>query len=531
MPKRNTITIDGIPVFAATLGSDDTGMLRISLVDAPAVMSDFLAFAHQEPRKAAQLYRIEDEDKRLVFGVVMRADFPIYRYDKSFGEYYIIYKPETIREMAEKYLADDRQNAVDLMHDGQEVEGVKMVQYFIKDTARGVAPSGFAEDIADGSLFAEFHITDDDIWAKVKDGTYRGFSLEGIFDLVPERDGDYVGDIVDRLGNAFSKLFKNTNMSKLTRIKAALRKVLEAFGNVSTDRGVLAWDGDEDLKVGDAVYIENEEGERETAPDGDYVTADNKTVVVADGKVAEIRDPEAEVAPAEPEQQPEDFGSIATDNGTLEWDGDEDLREGDEVFVRNADGEREAAADGEYRTEDGKTITVVDGKVASIADPEAEVAPEGEDGGENFRRTLREVYEQSYDEKVRRIYDAIRAAGFGDGYIVEAGDDFAVFASWDADWNDVYTRFDVSWTEEGEAVVSNPVKVKPSFVPVDEPKPVPAAEAEELRRQVADLSAEVERLKKKPAAAPAHEQYTAEREPVKTGIKGLDRIATLMSAK
>lgn len=531
MPKRNTITIDGIPVFAATLGSDDTGMLRISLVDAPAVMSDFLAFAHQEPRKAAQLYRIEDEDKRLVFGVVMRANFPIYRYDKSFGEYYIIYKPETIREMAEKYLADDRQNAVDLMHDGHEVEGVKMVQYFIKDTARGVAPSGFSEDIADGSLFAEFHITDDDIWAKVKDGTYRGFSLEGIFDLVPERDGDYVGDIVDRLGNAFSKLFKNTNMSKLTRIKAALRKVLEAFGNVSTDRGVLAWDGDEDLKVGDAVYIENEEGERETAPDGDYVTADNKTVVVADGKVAEIRDPEAEVAPAEPEQQPEDFGSIATDNGTLEWDGDEDLREGDEVFVRNADGEREAAADGEYRTEDGKTITVVDGKVASIADPEAEVAPEGE-GREEFSRR-RQKYEESYDEKVRRIAEAVAAVRNDEFYIAEAGDDFAVVCAWGADYIDHYFRYSVSWAEDGSATVADPVEVKSMFVPLDFVSPFDKSsdEAEELRRQVADLSAEVERLKKKPAAAPAHEQYTAEREPVKTGIKGLDRIATLMAAK
>ena len=36
------------------------------------------------------------------------------------------------------------------------------------------------------ALFAEFHVLNDEVWAKVKDGTYRGFSLEGAFELVPE---------------------------------------------------------------------------------------------------------------------------------------------------------------------------------------------------------------------------------------------------------------------------------------------------------------------------------------------------------
>ena len=47
-------------------------------------------------------------------------------------------------------------------------------------------------------------------------------------------------------------------MSKINKILAAFAKVLEqAFGNVSTDKGIIAWDGDEDLKVGDKVYLEN----------------------------------------------------------------------------------------------------------------------------------------------------------------------------------------------------------------------------------------------------------------------------------
>ena len=132
------------------------------------------------------MYSIQDEEKRLVFGVVCRANFPILRVSPKMGKYYIVFKPETIRAIAEKYLADGLQNEVNVMH-STDVEGVQMVQYFIKDSARGVNPTGF-ENIADGSLFAEFHILNDEVWDAVKDGTYKGFSLEGVFDFIPEQE-------------------------------------------------------------------------------------------------------------------------------------------------------------------------------------------------------------------------------------------------------------------------------------------------------------------------------------------------------
>lgn len=174
-------TIGGLPVFDALVPDEETGMLKISLVDIPAVMSDFLVFNAQ---REVQMYSIQDEDRRLVYGVVARANYPILRRSPQIGDYYIVFKPETIRKMAEKYLAESRQNEVSTMH-RDDVDGVQMVQYFIKDSARGVNPDGFA-DIADGSLFAEFHILNDEVWRSIKDGTYNGFSLEGVFDFVPE---------------------------------------------------------------------------------------------------------------------------------------------------------------------------------------------------------------------------------------------------------------------------------------------------------------------------------------------------------
>ena len=371
------VTIGGIPVYNAIISDAETGMFKISLVDDPAVMSNFQAFDKQN---IPQMYAIQDEEKRLVRGVVMRADFPIYRRDDKMGEYYIIYKADQIRIMAEKYLAESRQNDVNVMHrKDSDVDGVQMVQYFIKGD--GVSVEGF-DECADGSLFAEFHIINDDVWNEIKAGTYKGFSLEGVFDMQPETDADEIQDIVDKLDGAFRKLFKNNNnkiMSKLKKLKAALAKAFAALGNVTTDKGILAWDGDEDLKAGYKIYVEDAEGNRTPAEDGDYRTADGKTIVVVGGQVAEIKDPEAEVdsnpvaVPVRP--VPVGMETITTDKGELSYNGE--LAVGTEVFVVDENDESIPAEDGDYKI-DGKTIKVVDGKVSEIVEdaPAAEPASE-----------------------------------------------------------------------------------------------------------------------------------------------------------
>lgn len=384
----SVVTIGGIPVFNALITDAETGMYKISLVDDPAVMSNFLAF---DNARKCLLYKVEDEDKRLVRGVVMRADFPIYRYDRNFGEYYIIYKAEQIRIMAEKYLLESRQNNVNLMHDeNADVEGVQMVQYFIKNTAEGVAPSGF-EDIADGSLFAEFHIVNDEVWEAIKEGSYKGFSLEGVFDLQPEKDARKTSEIVETLQGKFSNYIKTGKMGRLNRLKTALLKAFAEFASMTTDKGILVWDGEDDLKVGDNVFVENPNGERTPAEDGDYTTDDGVVIVVADGIVSEIRNPEVEIDAPEAEEEStaevenaeetteeptEEVAEptltpVATDKGDIYCDGE--IAEGKEVFELDAESNIIPAEDGDYTLEDGRVVKVAEGKVAEIAES-AEVA-------------------------------------------------------------------------------------------------------------------------------------------------------------
>ena len=518
------VTIGGIPVYDAIISDEETGMFRISLVDDPAVMSNFQAFdAHKKP----MMYAIQDEEKRLVRGCIMRSDFPIYRRDEKMGEYYVIYKAEEIRKMAEKYLMEGRQNDVNLMHqEGSDVDGVQMVQYFIKGD--GIQVDGF-DDCADGSLFGEFHVVNDDIWAEIKAGTYKGFSLEGVFDLVPEQNKDEIQEIVDLLDGAFKRIFKpNTFMSKLSKFKAALAKMLQEFGNVTTDKGIISWDGDEDLKAGDSVYVEDSEGNRTPAPDGDYKTDDNKVIVVVEGKVSEIKDAEAEIE--------SDF--IETDKGKLEWDNeDEDLKAGDAVYITDEEGNRNPAPDGDYTTEDGKVIKVSDGKVTEIVDPKAQVSEEEVKAKRISKfKKIKQAFEESFDTKMRKISNAIAAVIDTENfYLVDAGEDFGVVETWNEDWTvSHYFRYAITWNEDGTATAADPVEVKLMFVPMDMESPFAKGNEEEmaaLKAENASLKKEIAKLKKTPAAKPAHEEVKEQTKFTKTGNKGLDNLQRILSAK
>jgi len=277
-----------LPIYRAIIDNEEAGMVTISLVDFPATESDFVAF---EKEKELQKFAIENEEKHIVRGLVMAANMLIYRIHPIYGEYYIYYDAQTLRTMAERYLKNNFQNNVDLNHNGELVEGVDMVQFFIKDSENGINPKGF-EAYADGSLFAEFHINNEDVWEQVKNGDFKGFSLEGYFGIEPTGQ-----EFKQETNNKEEKY--NKTMSKLEKIKQVLRSLLIEFGEVSTDKGVIVFDGDE-LEAGMEVRGIDADGNEVEIENGDYKTEDGKIIVIADGKVVEIKDNEAEVATDEP---------------------------------------------------------------------------------------------------------------------------------------------------------------------------------------------------------------------------------------
>lgn len=192
-----------LKVYYATLTESGTGIWCISLVDSPAVESNWVALSKEDMQ-----FKIEDEEQRIVTGVVMRADFNIFRQDDVRGKYFIRYDKQTIKDMAERFIWDGRANQVDENHNFELTDGVYLRELFIKDNSRGIVPKGF-EKIEDGSLFATYHITNDEIWEKVKDGTFRGFSLAGSFALEEVEDditdAEYE-DIMDTIKRLYKKM-------------------------------------------------------------------------------------------------------------------------------------------------------------------------------------------------------------------------------------------------------------------------------------------------------------------------------------
>lgn len=446
-----------LPIYNAFVTDSAEGIVRISLVDFPAVESNWVAF-NKEQKKLS--YSIENEDERMILGVVMRADFPIYRRDDDGYEYYIMYDKDTIKTMAEKLMVDGYQNRIDTMHNGNEVDGVNLLQLFIKDTEKGINPTNF-EDIEDGSLFAQYKVENDEIWEKVKDGTFQGFSLEGYFTVEKQ-----------------NKLEKN-NKSIMSKLKDMVAKILAQFGEVATDKGTLVWEGEADLKEGDIVTLE-------------------------DGN------------------QPEN---------------------------------------GDYKTEDGKVISVEDGKVAKIADAEAEVAPEQEqemaeetpaesEAKQKFN-AVKAQFEASYQEVEQNIYSALSAIGSW-GYLIENGDDYAIVSEWGMDDREHLYRYEISIAEDGTVTLGAKKEVKVEYVDADEAQEEPAQEVEmaeetpaeeeaaqedEAKSEIDALKEEIEALKadleavkesladivEKPAVEPIAQEFEKVTE-ISTGNAKLDKV-------
>ena len=100
-------------------------------------------------------------------------------------------------------------------------------------------------------------------------------------------------------------------MNKKNFIKLA--RLIAKFAEVSTDKGTLIYDGE--LAVGTELTDEN----GEPVADGEYTAEDGKTIIVAEGKVAELKEPETiddaveEVVEAADEEPAEEVAPVEQD--------------------------------------------------------------------------------------------------------------------------------------------------------------------------------------------------------------------------
>lgn len=135
-----------------------------------------------------EMFAIQDEDKHIISGPLMLADKAIYRNNKKFGEHYVTFSAETIKDIAIKFSKKGYQGNVNLMHDqDMQLEGLIMFESFIVDKARGIHPMAGFEDAKDGSWFGSFYVENEQAWQLIKQGKVKGFSVEGYFEYPSEK--------------------------------------------------------------------------------------------------------------------------------------------------------------------------------------------------------------------------------------------------------------------------------------------------------------------------------------------------------
>ena len=206
--------------------------------------------------------------------------------------------------------------------------------------------------------------------------------------------------------------------------------------------------------------------------------------------------------------------------------------------------EMRCTPDGDYTTEDGKVIKVSDGKVTEIVDDKAEVADQDLKARRKSRfAKIREAFEESFDTKMREISNAIAAVIDTENfYLADAGEDYGVVSTWNEEtYEEHFIRYSITWNEDGTANASDPQEVKLMFVPMDMESPFAKGNEEEMQKlqeenvalkaDIDTLQAEIAKLKKTPAAKPAHEEVKTSVEFGKTGHKNLDNLARILSAK
>lgn len=152
---------------------DDT-LTDISLVEFPAIESNFLCFSKDDAKK----YIFADAEKHIITGAVLVPNKRIYRND-NYGEYYVFFSKDTIRRISEQFFANFKNKSFTLEH-FDNTNGVCVVESWIKDsdTDKSVA-LGLQAPI--GTWFISAKVDSPEVWAGIKEGVYQGFSIAGHF--------------------------------------------------------------------------------------------------------------------------------------------------------------------------------------------------------------------------------------------------------------------------------------------------------------------------------------------------------------
>ena len=155
--------------------NEDSGIEAISIVESPAIESDFIALKSDE-LKLAEV----DKEKKILMGALLIPNKPIYR--KTEGEeYYIYFSKDTVLKASQRYLMNGYQGNSTLEH-SDNLQGLTLVESWIVEDEKFDKSRKYDLNVPVGTWMGTIKVNNDEIWNDyVKTGKVKGFSIEGFF--------------------------------------------------------------------------------------------------------------------------------------------------------------------------------------------------------------------------------------------------------------------------------------------------------------------------------------------------------------
>ena len=183
---------------------DDVGVDAISIVESPAIESDFVALKNQEIKLAEV-----DKEKKILMGALLIPNKPIYR-NGSEGEYYIYFSKDTIVKASQMFLQNGKQSNSTLEH-AQALNGLTLVESWIVEDKTKDKTALYDLDVPIGTWMGSVKVNNDDVWNEyVKTNKVKGFSIEGYFADKMETPKENIEEqMASQLLNQIKTILKN----------------------------------------------------------------------------------------------------------------------------------------------------------------------------------------------------------------------------------------------------------------------------------------------------------------------------------
>ena len=157
---------------------EEGGVYAISIVDFPAIESNFIALS-KELKPQYSLAKV-NEEKRLLVGAALIPNKQILRKDNEGNNFYVYFAKETVKQAAYKFLKSNAHHNHTLQHD-QEIEGLYVAESWIVESENDKSKD-YGLNVPIGTWMVAVKVENDEIWnEQIKSGNAKGFSIEAYF--------------------------------------------------------------------------------------------------------------------------------------------------------------------------------------------------------------------------------------------------------------------------------------------------------------------------------------------------------------